>query len=101
MFSSDHAVDAVLAELARRGISIEIVGDRLKLSPGDRLSESDIERLRAMKPQLMARLKCQHQHHMPKWWRPETNPSRYPGRLRVTCCNCGRFIGYRLEPSRN
>jgi hypothetical protein len=50
------AAAELLATLQARGVTLEPRGDKLRLRPADRLSPEDLDRLRALKPAILALL---------------------------------------------
>lgn len=50
------AAAELLATLQARGVTLEPRGDKLRVRPADRLSPEDLDRLRALKPAILALL---------------------------------------------
>ena len=93
----------LLSILDRRGIRLEVHGDRLRFWPRSAVTPELANKLRQFKAEIMAvveeRQRCQSLHHVPDSWRDE---APFNGRIKTVCRLCGQFIGYRpLKPSRN
>jgi hypothetical protein len=51
--------EALLSELRARGVTLEAHGDRLKIRPSTLVTPGEVERLRALKPEILALLVAQ------------------------------------------
>ncbi len=90
---SRFAATRLVESLNSRGITVELSGDRLLISPARLLTDTDRTRIRSHKPALIGLLSPCISHVDSAGWSREPLPDR-PGWERASCRRCGRFIGF-------
>lgn len=91
--SHQIAATRLVESLKTRGITVEVSGDRLLISPAGLLTDADRAGIRSHKPALIGLLSPCVSHLDSSTWVREPLADR-PGWERASCRRCGRFIGF-------
>lgn len=87
------AATRLVESLIAQGITIEVSGDRLLISPAGLLTDTDRTGIRSHKTALIGLLSLYMSHVDSAGWLREPLSDR-PGWERASCGRCGRFIGF-------
>ena len=83
----------LIADVTARGISVQVNGSRLEVTPKSLLTDDDRSRIRRLKTSLIAYLAPCESHFDSSGWKREPLADR-PGWERASCRRCGKFIGF-------
>ena len=95
--ASDHA-DGLIAELQRQGVTLEVVGDRLRYSPVDAVTSRQLDELRRLKGAVVSKITARDfsvgRTSCPHCRRGQFRdiPVHAGRSIRRDCARCGRFI---------